>query len=105
MSNRRFIPRLRRRLRLTLQDGGPVFTADLSPGGFAAELARVPRPGTTVHGTLPLAGQEFPFTGLVMWAKAGEPRLNLRGRVGVRFTGIANAYYEAYQQAAQPRAP
>ena len=104
MSNRRFIPRLRRRVRLTLKDAGPVFTADLSPGGFAAELLQVPRPGTTLHGTLPLGGQEFPFTGVVMWAKAGELRLNLRGRVGVRFTGIANAYFEAYQRAALPPA-
>ncbi|MBF5046159.1 PilZ domain-containing protein [Aggregicoccus sp. 17bor-14] len=103
MSNRRYLPRLRCRLRLQLQDGGPLFTADLSPGGFAAELLRVPRPGTTVHGTLPFGGQEFPFTGQVMWAKAGEPRLNLRGRVGVRFTGIANGYYEAYQAAAVSR--
>jgi hypothetical protein len=123
MSNRRFIPRLRRRLRIALAGAPgsghapadadpatatqpaftqPAFTQDVSPGGLALELPRVPRPGTTVHGTLPLGGEEYPFTGVVVWAKAGEPRLQVRGRVGVRFTGIANAFFEAYQRAARP---
>jgi hypothetical protein len=29
--------------------------------------------------------REIPFTGLVAWAKAGDARMNLRGRFGVRF--------------------
>lgn len=99
MANKRYLPRLRRRLRVLWGDTSPVFTQDVSPGGFAVELVRVPPPGTTVHGVLPFAGRDFPFTGVVVWARAGEPRLHLRGRVGVRFTGIDNAYFAAYAQA------
>jgi hypothetical protein len=99
MANKRYLPRLRRRLRLLWDATGPAFTQDLSPGGFALELLRVPPPGTTVHGVLPFAGHEFPFTGVVVWARAGEPRINLRGRIGVRFTGIDNGYFTAYAAA------
>lgn len=95
MANQRALPRLRRRLRVCF-GSTPAFTADVSPGGFAAELMRVPRPGTTVHGKLTLGGRTFAFTGLVRWAKSGDPRLSVRGRVGVRFTGIANEFYTLF---------
>ena len=93
MSNKRFIPRERRRLKLSLGGKLPAFTADVSPGGISYETMNVPKPGSMVHGTLTLEGQEFIFTGEVTWARAGDPRLSVRGRVGVRFTGIDNAYY------------
>jgi hypothetical protein len=102
MPTRRLLPRLRRRLRLTWGGSQPAFTQDVSPGGLALELMSVPPPGTQVRGVLPLAGRDFPFTGVVVWARAGEPRLQVRGRVGVRFTGIANAYFEAYQRESRP---
>jgi hypothetical protein len=94
--NKRLLPRLRRRLKLTLGGKLPAFTADVSPQGFAAEVMHVLRPGTQVHGAITLNGQEFPFTGQVAWAKAGEPRLSVRGRYGVRFTGISNAFFELF---------
>jgi hypothetical protein len=97
MSNKRFVPRQRRRLKISLGGRLPAFTADVSPGGFAYEAMQVPRPGTTVHGSLTLADQEFAFTGEVTWVRASEPRLSVRGRVGVRFTGIPNAFFERFR--------
>lgn len=44
-----------------------------------------------------IQGEEFPFTGKVCWAKAGDPRMSVRGRFGVRFTGIANKFFELFQ--------
>jgi hypothetical protein len=93
MPNKRFVPRERRRLRISLGDR-LAFTADVSPGGFACDAMQVPRLGTTVHGSISLAERQFAFTGEVSWARAGDPRLSLRGRMGVRFTGIANEFFE-----------
>src|SRR5687767_13706041 len=97
MPNKRFVPRVRRRLKISLGGKLPAFTADVSPGGFSAEMMQVFRPGTVLHGAITLDGREFPFTGEVSWAKAGDPRMSLRGRIGVRFTGIANAFYEVFR--------
>jgi hypothetical protein len=97
MPNKRFVPRERRRLKIALGGRLPAFTADVSPGGFACEMMTVPRPGTTVHGSITFLEREFPFTGEVSWAQAGDPRLSLRGRVGVRFTGIDNDFFTLYR--------
>jgi PilZ domain len=86
----RATPRHRRRLRGSL-GVTPFFTADISAGGFGVEILRTPAPGTPVDGTIRLAGAEVPFAGLVIWARAGSPRLNLRGRIGVRFTSLPAA--------------
>ena len=96
MSNRRFLPRQRRRLKIALGGKMPSFTADVSPGGFSAELMHVLRPGSTVQGSIQLGDRAFEFTGLVSWAKAGDPRLCVRGRIGVRFTGISNDFFTAF---------
>ena len=94
--NNRVLPRLRRRLKLSLGGKLPSFTADVSPRGFAVEAMRVLRPGTLVTGAITLDNHEFAFTGEVCWAKSGDPRLSLRGRFGVRFTGIANDFYRRF---------
>lgn len=96
--NKRFVPRLRRRLKISLGGRLPAFTADVSPGGFAIEAMTVLRVGTTVQGSLTMEGKEFPFTGKVSWSSYGEPRLSLRGRYGVRFTGIDNEFFRAFQK-------
>lgn len=80
--------RHRRRVRVTLGTT-PIFTADIGPGGFSAELMRVQPPGTQVQGSIRLSGREVPYAGEIAWAKAGAPHLALRGRMGVRFTTIA----------------
>lgn len=95
---KRLLPRLRRRLKISLGGKLPSFTADVSPQGFAVEVMHVLRPGSEVQGSITLHGQEFDFTGQVCWAKAGDPRMSVRGRFGVRFTGIANAFYERFHQ-------
>lgn len=97
MSNRRFVPRQRKRLKISLGGRMPAFTADVSPGGFAAELMHVLRPGQMVHGAITLCGREFAFTGEVSWARAGDPRMSVRGRMGVRFTGIDNDFFELFR--------
>ena len=96
--NLRLMPRLRRRLKVTV-GGLQTFTADVSSRGFAAELMQVLRPGTLQHGSIELAGQAYTFTGQVCWAKSGDPRMSVRGRFGVRFTGIANDFYALFQSA------
>src|SRR5438067_2440585 len=99
MPNKRFVPRQRRRLKISLGGKLPAFTADVSPGGFAVEMMTVPRPGTVVHGSLTFEGREYPFTGEVSWVRPGDPRLSVRGRVGIRFTGIENEFFQRYREA------
>jgi hypothetical protein len=83
---RRFV-RHRRRFRATLGTT-PVFTADIGPGGFSAELMRVQPPGTPVQGSIRLNGLDVSYSGEIAWAKAGDPHMSLRGRIGVRFTSL-----------------
>src|SRR3954465_5039295 len=99
--NHRQTPRLRRRLKVTL---GPIqtFTADISAGGFAAEVMQSLPPGSMQHGSIELCGQRFDFPGLGCWAPRGEPRMNKRGRFGLRFTGISNAFFELLRSAYGP---
>ncbi len=84
-NGRRTGARARRRLRVTLPHCRS-FTADVGPGGFAAEVLRVLPPGTRVDGTLELGERSVPFAGKVAWAKAGDPYMGIRGRIGVVFT-------------------
>lgn len=93
MTNKRLLPRIRRRLKLTLGDVG-AFTSDVSPQGFATELMRIVTAGTEVSGAITLGGEDFPFTGRVAWSKHGDARMAVRGRFGVLFTGIPNRFYE-----------
>jgi hypothetical protein len=95
--NKRLLPRLRRRLQVWLGDR-PAFTSDVSTGGFALELMATLLPGTMVHGQLRLGEREVPFTGTVTWSKKAEPRLQVRGRAGVRFTGVDPSFFELFQR-------
>lgn len=94
--NKRLLPRHRRRLKISLQGCGPVFSSDLSAGGFCVEVMRPPKRGTVVQGTLELDGRAFAFTGEVRWAEEGDLRVLKRGKMGVRFTGIANEFYQVF---------
>ncbi|MGO9832132.1 MAG: PilZ domain-containing protein [Myxococcaceae bacterium] len=87
MQNTRVLGRQRRRYKVNL---GPAsgFTVDVSAGGFCAELMRVFPKGTAVKGTVLVDGTEFEFSGRVAWARQGDFRINLRGRMGVCFTDI-----------------
>jgi len=87
MTNSRSTTRHRRRFRVTVGTT-TIFTLDVGPGGFAAEIMRALPSGTPVQGTLRLNGVDVGYTGQVAWARAGDPHLNLRGRIGVRFTRL-----------------
>jgi hypothetical protein len=86
--NTRSSTRRRRRLRVALPHT-PSFTIDVSAGGFCAELMRVLPEGTPVEGSINVNGKEIAFAGQVAWARPGNARMNLRGRMGVCFTRIA----------------
>jgi hypothetical protein len=93
MTSGRSSHRRKRRLRVSLGTT-PLFTADVSAGGFSAEILRAPAPGTPVAGTIRVANSEVRYAGEVVWAKAGAPSLNLHGRIGVRFTAIPDPVAE-----------
>lgn len=92
---KRLLPRHLRRLRVAL-GRHVVFTADLSPGGFCAELLHPLDPGQPVSGSISLAAKDFPFTGEVVWSRPAHPRMRALGRIGVRFTSIENRFFTAY---------
>jgi len=87
MTSGRASHRHKRRLRVSL-GATPLFTADVSAGGYCAEILRTPAPGSLVAGTIRVANTEANYSGEVVWARAGAPRLNLHGRIGVRFTAL-----------------
>lgn len=78
---------LRRSLRLPLSLGRrlPALSADVSRGGFQAELPQVFLPGSKVHGFFLVNDTEVPFRGTVAWAEAGNPQLSIYSRIGVAF--------------------
>jgi len=84
---------LRRGLRLPLSLGRrlPALSADVSRGGFQAELPQVFLPGSKVHGFFLLNEQEVPFQGTVAWAQAGNPQLSVYSRIGVSFDVVPPA--------------
>ena len=98
MPNDRLLPRHRRRLTVSLGDRLPAITADVSSGGFSAEMPQVFLPGSLVHGTLQLGAQEVPFKGQVTWAQPGDPMANTRSRFGVRFTEISKDFQEFFRR-------
>jgi hypothetical protein len=97
---------LRRTLRLPLSLGRrlPALTADVSRGGFQAELPQVFLPGSKVHGYFLLNEAEVPFTGRVAWAQPGNPQASVFSRVGVRFDEVPKALKPLLNRAgARPR--
>jgi hypothetical protein len=80
--------RRKRRVKVTFPHG-PCFTVDVGGGGFCSESLRVLAPGTPVEGTFQLKeGGQVRFEGHVVWARAGDARVNIRGRMGIRFTRV-----------------
>ncbi len=82
--------RHRRRIRLTIGRTA-VFTSDIGPGGFSAEMMRALPAGAPVEGTIRLEGLEVGYVGKVVWSLPGDLRVNVRGRIGVRFTQLPPA--------------
>lgn len=80
-------PRRRVRLRIVTSRGSSL-TVNVSAGGFCTGMMRVLPAGTPLDGTIHLDGREAFFSGHVVWARPGNPRLNLMGTMGVRFGEI-----------------
>jgi hypothetical protein len=89
MMEHRSSSRQRRRYKVTTSDSS-WFTADLCPDGFCAEMMRVLPLRTVVEGVIHVKETQVPFAGEVAWAKRGDWHLNLRGRMGLRFTRVGS---------------
>ncbi|MBN8230769.1 PilZ domain-containing protein [Corallococcus macrosporus] len=83
----RAVPRFEHRLTVRLRGMLPLYTRDVSEGGFCAEMLQPMKAGDLLEGALLLGDEEVPFQAQVMWARrsAGE---RTRGRCGVRFVSI-----------------
>jgi hypothetical protein len=92
-TEKRRAPRIRKRVKIDVH-GTPLFTVDVSLGGFCAETARALDPGTEVAGTLTYREATYQFRGVVQWAKAGNLRLGIRARMGVRFLQVDPGFTE-----------
>jgi hypothetical protein len=103
MQNVRSSSRQRRRFRVAL--GQPSFTHDVGPGGFCTELLRVLVPGTAVQGSIGAQGSEFAFAGRVAWARPGDARMGLRGRMGVSFTQVSQGFLRLVDSSSKAGAP
>jgi len=84
-------PRRRVRLRVAMRRGSSL-TVNVSAGGFCTGLMRVLPVGSNVEGTIHLDGRDETFAGRVAWARPGDARLNVMGRMGVRFEKIDPAF-------------
>lgn len=95
MMNRQTI---RRSLRLPLSLGRrlPAISADVSRGGFQAELPQVFLPGSRVHGYFLLGEDEVAFTGTVAWAQAGDPHASIYSRIGVNFDALPEGLKDTF---------
>ena len=66
-------------------------TVDVSRGGFSTNVMRVLAPDTRFEGTIHYDGRDEAFTGRVVWARPGNPRLSMLGAMGVRFEAISES--------------
>lgn len=99
--------RLRRRVRVSIADA-VSFTNSISSGGFSVQMMRALTRGSPVWGTLHLGETGINYVGEVAWVRLGDPRINLRASVGVRFTGLsgeARRHIEAALLASQGTKP
>ncbi|MBZ4417993.1 PilZ domain-containing protein [Myxococcus sp. RHSTA-1-4] len=93
-------PRFAHRLTVRLRGMLPVYTHDVSEGGFCADMLQPLKPGTAVEGSIAVGEEELPFQGEIVWTQraAGE---RVRGRYGVRFTNVTQDFrlrLEAYRK-------
>lgn len=91
----RLVPRTRKRLRVTV-GLSPAFTSDISPGGFCIETMKTQKPGTGIAGKIRVGELDVEFSGTVAWARAGDLRMNQRGRMGVRLTQVPQEYLSLF---------
>lgn len=96
----------RHRLRLRVTTGrGSSFTVNVSGGGYCTELMRVQGVGEPVEGVIHTARGRTSFRGQVAWAAAGDSRLGIRGRMGVRFLQVDRPFAALLEAIADSPAP
>lgn len=104
MTTRRETLRRNYRLPMSLGRKLPAITADVSRGGFQAELSQVFMPGSRIDGYFLVDDVEVPFSGHVAWAQAGNPMLSVFSRIGVRFDQTPQGLRELFTRLdARPR--
>ncbi len=79
--------RQRRRLRVRIGDA-IGFTNSIGVGGFSVQMMYALAKGSPVRGTLYLGETGIGYAGQVVWVKPGDPRINIRASMGVRFTEL-----------------
>jgi hypothetical protein len=84
---------------------GTSLTSNVSAGGFCTGLMRVFPVGALVEGLIFLGGRDASFAGRVAWVRPGDPRLNLMGKIGVRFVEIDPAFARSLDAGDADRAP
>lgn len=91
---------LRRSFRLPLSLGRriPALTADVSRGGFSAELPQVFLPGSKVDGYFLVDSEEVAFRGTVTWAEPGNPMASVFSQIGVRFDAMPEGLKELFHK-------
>ncbi len=100
----------RQRLRFQVKLGRTsCFTLNVSAGGFCTEVMRVLPVGSAVGGSIRVQGRDYPFSGRVAWAKEGDARMNVRGRMGITLepapAELLNAVAAAHSQPPGSPAP
>ncbi len=73
------------------------FTLNVSTGGFCTEVMHVLPAGSPVTGAVRVHGKDYPFTGRVAWARLGNARMNMRGRMGIVFDSLPQDLLRAVQ--------
>lgn len=88
IANRRDV---RSPVRLPVSIGGrqAALSADVSPGGFQLETTQLLPQGATVEGYVLHGDKELRWTGVVAWARAGNPMTSTWHLLGVRFTHVS----------------
>ena len=87
-------PRRSQRLRIDTPQA-TFFTVDVSAGGVSFESLNAPARGRCVAGTIHVGKNDYGFEGVVAWVRAGDVRVNQRGRCGIRFTSTEAGFSEA----------
>lgn len=84
---------------------GGSFTVNVSGGGYCTELMRVQEVGEPVEGVIHTARGQTTFRGQVAWAAAGDSRLGIRGRMGVRFLQVDRLFAALLEASADAPTP
>jgi PilZ domain len=95
MKEGRLVPRRhpRRRVRVrVVTPRGSSLTTDVGPGGFSTSVMRILPVDSRFEGTISVRGQDEHYTGRVVWARPGNPRLGIAGAFGVCFESISQHF-------------